>query len=381
MHSGMNMIRCAIMRGGTSKGIFIMENELPKDQKERDKMLLAIFGSPDMRQIDGLGGADVLTSKLAIIAPCSTGETDIDYTFGQVSIEKAMIDYGGNCGNISSAVGGFAIDMGLVKAVEPVTEVRIRMTNTNRILTASVPVVDGHAAVSGDFHIDGVPGTGAKIALDWSQTAGGATGNVLPTGNALDKIVIDGREYSLSVVDAGNITVFIRAEELGFDGTETPAQIEGDQGKMRLAERIRGEVCVRLGLVRSWEEAGRVTPFQPFFAIVSPARGHQCFNGRQIQEGESHLTSRIIFMGHMHKAYPVTGTVSTGAAARIPGTVVHGLLGEKARQNPVLKIAHPSGIVEVSAEASEKDGEISIEKIEIYRTARMIMDGYVYVRK
>lgn len=381
MHSGMHMIRCTIMRGGTSKGIFIMENELPKEQTERDKMLLAIFGSPDIRQIDGLGGADVLTSKLAVIAPCSTGEADIDYTFGQVSIEKAMIDYGGNCGNISSAVGGFAIDMGLVKAVEPVTDVRIRMTNTNRILTASVPVVDGKAAVNGDFHIDGVPGTGAKIALDWSQTAGGATGNVLPTGNALDKIVIDGREYSVSVVDAGNITVFIRAEELGFDGTETPAQIEGDQEKMQLAERIRGEVCVRLGLVRRWEEAERITPFQPFFAIVSSARGHQCFNGRQIQEGESHLISRIIFMGHMHKAYPVTGTVSTGAAARIPGTVVYDLLGEKARQNPVLKIAHPSGIVEVRAEASEEDGEISIEKIEIYRTARMIMDGYVYVRK
>ena len=177
MHGQMNMIRCTIMRGGTSKGIFIMENELPKDQEERDKTLLAIFGSPDVRQIDGLGGADVLTSKLAVIAPCATGEADIDYTFGQVSIEKAMIDYGGNCGNISSAVGGFAIDMGLVKAVEPVTDVRIRMTNTNRILRASVPVTDGKASVDGDFHIDGVPGTGAKIALDWSRTAGGASRN------------------------------------------------------------------------------------------------------------------------------------------------------------------------------------------------------------
>lgn len=381
MHSRMNMIRCTIMRGGTSKGIFIMENELPKEQKERDKMILAIFGSPDIRQIDGLGGADVLTSKLAVIAPCSTGEADIDYTFGQVSIEKAMIDYGGNCGNISSAVGAFAIDMGLVKVQEPVTDVRIRMTNTNRILTASVPVVGGKAAVDGDFHIDGVPGTGAKITLDWSRTAGGATGNVLPTGSALDKIIADGREYSVSVVDAGNVTVFIRAEELGFDGTETPAQIEGDQEKMRLAECIRGKVCVRLGLVQRWEEAEHITPFQPFFAIVSSARGHQCFNGQKIGEGESHLTSRIIFMGHMHKAYPVTGTVATGAAARIPGTVVHSLLGEEAHHNSVLKIAHPSGIVAVRAEASEKEGETFIEKIEIYRTARMIMDGYVYVRK
>ena len=142
MHSQMNMIRCAIVRGGTSKGIFIMENELPVDPKERDRVLLSVFGSPDIRQIDGLGGADVLTSKLAIISPCRTGEADVDYTFGQVSIEKAFIDYGGNCGNISSAVGGFAIDMGLVRAVEPVTTDRIRLTNTNRILTASVPVAD-----------------------------------------------------------------------------------------------------------------------------------------------------------------------------------------------------------------------------------------------
>ena len=381
MHSEMNMIRCTIMRGGTSKGIFIMENELPKDHKEREKVLLAIFGSPDIRQIDGLGGADVLTSKLAVIVPSSSEEADIDYTFGQVSTEKAMIDYGGNCGNISSAVGGYAIDMGLVKVVEPVTDVRIRMTNTNRILTASVPVKNGKAAVEGKFHIDGVPGTGAKIAMDWSQTAGGATGKILPTGKPLDQIVIDGREYSVSVIDAGNITVFLRADELEFDGTETPEQIEGERSKMRLAERIRGEVCVRLGMVNRWEEAEKITPFQPFFAIVSAARGHQCFNGRKIGEGESDLTSRIIFMGHMHKAYPVTGTVATGAAARISGTVVHSLLDEKARRNSVLKIAHPSGIVEVKTKILEKEEEISIEKIEIYRTARMIMDGYVYVRK
>lgn len=381
MHSQMNAIRCTIMRGGTSKGIFIMENELPKEQEERDKMLLSIFGSPDIRQIDGLGGADVLTSKLAIIAPCAADEADVDYTFGQVSIEKAMIDYGGNCGNISSAVGGFAIDMGLVKAVEPVTNVRIRMTNTDRILKASVPVVNGKAAVDGDFHIDGVPGTGAKIALDWSRTTGGATGNILPTGCPLDEIAVEGRQYKVSVVDAGNITVFIRAEELGLEGIETPAQIEDDEEKMRLAERIRGEICVRLGLVRSWEEAERVTPFQPFFAIVSTPRRHQCFNGRQIGEGESHIISRIVFMGHMHKAYPISGTVATGAAARIPGTVVYGLIQEEDRRDPMLKIAHPSGIVEVRAQASEKSGKLSVEKIEVYRTARMIMDGYVYVRK
>ena len=381
MHSQMNMIRCAIVRGGTSKGIFIMENELPVDPKERDRVLLSVFGSPDIRQIDGLGGADVLTSKLAIISPCRTGEADVDYTFGQVSIEKAFIDYGGNCGNISSAVGGFAIDMRLVRAVEPVTTVRIRLTNTNRILTALVPVTDGKAAVEGDYHIDGVPGTGAKITLDWSETAGGITGNVLPTGREQDIISADGRNYRVSVVDAGNIVVFVHAGELGLKGTETPEQIEKDSERMRLIERIRGEVCTKIGLVKRWEDAQKVTPFQPFFAIVSKERSHECFNGRKIEEGESHITSRIVFMGHMHKAYPVTGTVATAAAARIPGSVVYDLLSDKAHNEPVLKIAHPSGIIEAEARVSVRDGKISVEKIGIYRTARMIMDGYVYVRK
>lgn len=381
MHSQMDMIRCAIVRGGTSKGIFIMENELPDNPEDRDRVLLSVFGSPDIRQIDGLGGADVLTSKLAIIAPCRTGEADVDYTFGQVSIEKAFIDYGGNCGNISSAVGGFAIDMGIVRAVEPVTTVRIRLINTNRILTASVPVIGGKAAVEGDYHIDGVPGTGAKITLDWSETAGGITGNLLPTGKEQDIISAGGRNYRVSVVDAGNIVVFVHAGEFGLRGTETPGQIESDSERMHLIERIRGEVCTKIGLAKQWEDAQKVTPFQPFFAIVSEAQSHECFNGKMIGEEESHMTSRIVFMGHMHKAYPVTGTVATAAAARIPGSVVYNLLPHAAHEEPVLKIAHPSGIIEVESRASMQDGIVRVEKIGIYRTARMIMDGYVYVRK
>lgn len=381
MHSQMDMIRCAIVRGGTSKGIFIMENELPGEQKERDRMLLSIFGSPDIRQIDGLGGADVLTSKLAIIAASDGGEADVDYTFGQVSIEKAFIDYGGNCGNISSAVGGFAIDRGLVRAVEPVTTVRIRLTNTNRILTAEVPVIHGKAAVEGDYHIDGVPGTGARITLDWSGTVGGITGDMLPTGNVADEILVEGKKYRISVVDAGNIVIFIEAKALGIVGTQRPELIEGDRERMRLIEHIRGEVCRRLGLVARWEDAQTVTPFQPFVAIVSKACSHECFNGKRIDEGECHLVSRIVFMQHMHKAYPITGTVATGVAARIPGSVVYSLLAESAHGTPLLKIAHPSGLIETEAQAAYSGNRVTIERIAVYRTARMLMDGYVYVRK
>jgi 2-methylaconitate cis-trans-isomerase PrpF len=203
MHPEMEMLRCAIVRGGTSKGVFIMMNEYPEDPAKRDAVILAVYGSPDVRQIDGLGGADPLTSKHAIISPSTRPDADVDYTFAQVSIDKAFVDYRGNCGNISSAVGPFAIDEGMVAAVEPITTVRIRMTNCDRILLAQVPVKDGKAMVDGDYAIDGVPGTGAKIAMDWSAAVGAITGKLLPTGNAKDTIEVDEVDFQLGEDAAG----------------------------------------------------------------------------------------------------------------------------------------------------------------------------------
>lgn len=381
MHSEMEMLRCAIVRGGTSKGIFIMANELPADPVQRDKVLLAIFGSPDIRQIDGLGGADILTSKLAIIAPSSRTDADVDYTFGQISTTEAFVDYGGNCGNISSAVGCFAIDMGLVKPVEPLTRVRIHMTNTNRILTAEIPVKNGKAAVEGDCAIDGVPGTGARITLDWSDAVGGITGSLLPTGSAKDTVSAGGKDYTVSVVDAGNIVIFINAGEFELTGTETPAAIEADNALMQLIEEIRGKVCQQLGLVKNWQDAASQTPYQPFFAMVSPPSDHSCFNGVEVHQADVDVVSRLLFMLHMHKAYPITGTVATGAAARIPGTVVNELLSETARQSVLMRIGHPSGVIPVEAAGSVQNDQVTIERIGVYRTARMIMEGHVYVRK
>ena len=381
MHPEMEALRCAIVRGGTSKGIFIMKNELPADPVLRDKAILAIYGSPDLRQIDGLGGADTLTSKLVIIGPATKEGADVDYTFGQVSITDPFVDYGGNCGNISSAVGPFAIDMGLVEAVEPVTTVRIHLTNTGRILTAQVPVRGGKAAVEGDFAIDGVPGTGARITLDWSDVVGGITGRLLPTGSPRDVIQAGGRDYCVSVVDAGNVVVFIRAEELGLTGTETPAQIDGDQALMDRIEEIRGKVCQKIGLVERWEDARRLTPYQPFFAMVSAPAAHTCFNGVEVAADQVDVVSRLTFMLKMHKAYPVTGTVATGAVARVQGSVVWDLLSDKAKADGVLRIGHPSGIIPIEALADSAPGRTEIKKLGVYRTARMIMEGQVYVRK
>ena len=284
MYPGMKELPCTIMRGGTSKGIFIMSHELPSDQEERDREICKIFGSPDVRQIDGLGGADVLTSKLAIISPSSRPDADVEYTFGQVSFEEQMIDYKGNCGNISAAVGPFAIDKGMVKAVEPVTTVRIYLTNSGKILTEEVPVKDGKPVVYGDCRIDGVPGTGARIDIDWSEIIGTFSGSLLPTGNAIDSLDIEGNVYPVSLVDAGNPLVFIRAESLGMKGTETPAEIEGNKPLMETIEKIRSRAAVLFGLVEKEEDAYEKSAYIPFFAIVSPPADYTCFNGTKVKK-------------------------------------------------------------------------------------------------
>jgi len=377
----MQTLRCSIVRGGTSKGVFIRQNELPADPVLRDKVILAIYGSPDIRQIDGLGGADVLTSKLAIIGPPSRADADVDYTFAQVSFESAFVDYGGNCGNISAGVGPYAIDEGLVAAVEPITTVRIHLTNSGQMLTAQVPVKDGKAEVCGDYSIDGVPGSGAKITMDWSDVTGTVSqGKLLPTGKTKDEIEVDGRVYQVSLVDAGNPLVFIRALDLGLKGTEPVVEIENNQALMVLIEKIRGRAAVMFGLVDDPAKAARVTPYSPFFAIVSPPADYTGLGGVEVKAGDIDLVSRLSFMLKMHKTYPITGTVCTGAAARIPGTVVWDMLRDKNSDNPEIRIGHPGGIVKVEAIAEDQDGRIKLKKIGVCRTARKIMDGLVYVR-
>lgn len=372
-------IKCSIIRGGTSKGIYIMENELPKEQELRDRILLAIFGSPDVRQIDGLGGADSLTSKLAIVGPSSREDTDVDYTFGQVSITESFIDYGGNCGNISSGVGVFAVNNNLVKVTEPITKVRVHMTNTNRVLTLEVPVKDGKAEFRGDYKIDGVPGTGAKITLDWSDVVGGITGDLLPTGNPRDIIKVEDEEFELSIVDAGNIVIFIEADKLGLKGTESSNEIDSDKELLKKIERIRGEVCCKLKLVDSWEEAQIKTPYQPFFAIVSKAADYIALNGEKVSKDNLDIVSRLLFMQKMHKTYPVTGTVATGAVARIKDSVVYNLLKDEVKTGVEVKIGHPGGIIPIKVRASYPNDRCKIEELVVCRTARLILEGRVFV--
>jgi 2-methylaconitate cis-trans-isomerase PrpF len=375
-------VRCSIVRGGTSKGIFIMENELPRDPVQRDKYILEIFGSPDLRQIDGLGGADVLTSKLAIIGPSTRAGADVDYTFGQVSFEEEKVDYKSNCGNISAGVGPFAIDKGLVRAVEPYTTVRIHQVNTNTIINATVEVRNVKAAIDGDLHIDGVPTMGSAIELDFSDSVGGITGKLLPTGNVTDMIeTADGGKYEVSVVDAGIPTVFIRAEALGMSGIETPVEIERNAALMAKIEEIRGRCAQMMGFTADYRTASKDCPYSPFFAAVSKSRSYRTFDGKDVAAGDIDIVSRLLFMQKMHKTHPVTGTVCMSTAARIPGSIVNQVLSERGKTNRKIMIGHPAGIIPAVSELEKENGEYKLKTAAILRTARTIMDGYVYVRK
>jgi 2-methylaconitate cis-trans-isomerase PrpF len=373
-------IRCVLMRGGTSRGLYVMRNELPQDPVVRDRVILAVYGSPDLRQIDGVGGADALTSKLAIIGPPTREDAHVDYTFGQVSITAPLVDYAGNCGNISSGVGPFAIDEGLVDAVEPLTVVRIHQTNTESLIIAQVPVSEGKAAVEGEYRIDGVPGTGAKIGLDFSDTAGAVTGRMLPTGQPRDFVEVEGLgQVEVSIVDAGNPVVFLRASALGLRGNESATEIDADSRLLESIERVRGTAAQLIGMVDQWQDAAATSPYVPFIALVAPPQEYVSLGaGERIAAEQVDLLSRLLFMLKVHKAYPITGTVCTGAAARVPGTIVDEV-AQLSAHSSVVRIGHPSGVIEVETEVELSDSGPVLRRALVGRTARRIMEGYVFV--
>jgi 2-methylaconitate cis-trans-isomerase PrpF len=374
-------VKCAIVRGGTSKAIFILENDLPKDPVLREKVVLDIFGSPDVRQIDGLGGADLLTSKLAIVGPPTRPDADVDYTFGSVSLVAPVVDFKGTCGNISAAVGPFAINNSLVPAVEPYTTVRINLKNLDRIMVAKVPVKDGKALSEGDFAIDGVPGTGAKISLDWSQVIGGKTGKLLPTGNAKDVINCNGKTYTISIVDAGSMMVFANAEDFSMQGIETPMAIDADKKLAGDIELVRGYACQMIGLIDDWKTSRETTPYQPFFMIVSPPQNCKSLNGEDIKKENIDFTGRLLSMQLTSKAMAISGTACTGAAIRIPGSVAWDILSEEARNRKTVYIGHPSGRIPVESSATiGSDGQVKVDMINVFRTARVIMEGQVFLK-
>jgi 2-methylaconitate cis-trans-isomerase PrpF len=379
-------IRCVIMRGGTSKGVYLREADLPRDRQAREKAILAIFGSPDKRQIDGLGGADPLTSKVCIIGPARTdlpqaAGSHLTYTFGQVEIDAPHVDFHSLCGNLTSGVGAFAIWENMVTPVEPVTEVRIYNTNLDCVLTCEVPVRDGRPLETGDYAIPGVPGTGARIQVDLAATAGSATGALLPTGNPMDRMDVPGvGEIDVSYVDIGNAHVFVRARDLGLTGTETAAEIDANAQLSATLETIRARAGVVMGMYADAAKATAESPATPFVAMIAPPQDyHDAIGGRTVPAAESDFLSRLMFMQQMHKTYAGTSTVCTGVAAKIPGTIVHEAARPETQDRTEVRIGHPAGVIETESIVDLVGNDYKVRRATVGRTARRIMEGTVYV--
>jgi 2-methylaconitate cis-trans-isomerase PrpF len=370
-------VRCVLMRGGTSKGLYFHASDLPEPGPSRTALLSRLMGSPDVLQIDGLGGSRPITSKVAIIAPSERDDADVDYTFAQVDIESLGLSYAGNCGNISAGVGPFAIDEGLVDPVEPVTTVRIFNTNTKTLVTAEVPVRAGRAQVTGDLAIPGVPGTGAEIVMNWVAAIGAKTGRLLPTGHAAEEITLkDGTAVHATLCDAGNPCVWIPAADLGRTGSELSDQINGDAELRRTVTEIRGKAAVRMGLASDWTRVDEQSPGLPMVGLVAPPADYQTLSGGEATSDEMDLRVRLIFMNRLHESIAGSGSICLAAASRIPGSTVAAVT--RNRQPGQLLIGHPSGITPTKVTARVQSGGVTFDVLGFSRTARRLMDGTAY---
>ncbi|MBI4014298.1 MAG: PrpF family protein [Candidatus Rokubacteria bacterium] len=361
-------IRAVFMRGGTSRALFFHEADLPPAGEARDRLILAALGSPDPygRQLDGLGGGISSLSKACIIGPPTHPDAEVDYTFAQVHVREPIVDYAGNCGNCSAAVGPFAIDERLVPAGEGERLVRIHNTNTKKLIVAHVPVAGGEAAVSGDFELPGVPGRGARIALDFLDPGGAGTGRLLPTGRARDAV----SGVAASCVDATNPVVFVRARDLGLGGTEGPAAIDADRALTARLEAIRVAAAALMGIPGS--------AATPKVALVAPPAAFTALDGTAYGAERVDLVARVMSMGNCHRAFALTAAMCLAVAARIDGTVVDDCVGGRSPGGD-LRLGHPSGVLPIAAAVSTRGGEPWAERVTVYRTARRLMEGFVRV--
>jgi 2-methylaconitate isomerase len=367
------------MRGGTSKAIIFRREDLPVEVAQWDPIFSAAMGSPDPfgRQLDGLGGGISSLSKVCVIGPSDREDADVDYTFAQIAVDSTVVDYAGNCGNMTSAVGPFAIDEGMMKpptADGPAT-VRIFNTNTQRVILAHFAVSSSSARVDGPLAIDGVAGTGSPIELEFLSPGGSKTGHLLPTGNPTDQLPVAGVGLvDATLVDAGNPCVFVPAAALGVVGDESPDELESRPGYPDAMEAIRQQAAVAMGLAA---DPGSAPLSIPKIAVVAAAMPTTTLSGETLAAADVDVVVRMMSMGRPHRAVPVTGALCLAAACRIPGTVPAALLSRPL--DGAVRIGHPSGRLIADARVSDADGATTVESVSLYRTARRLFEGYVFV--
>lgn len=375
-------IPAVFMRGGTSNAVVFHARDLPADAAQWDEIFLAAIGSPDPygRQLDGMGGGISSVSKVCVVGPPSRPDADIDYTFAQVQVKEAKVDYSGNCGNMSSAMGPFAVDEGIVKVSGPEALVRVHNTNTKKVIWSRFALEDGLAAVDGDLAIPGVAGTGAPVKLEFRDPGGATTGRLLPTGNVVDTLDVRGYgKFTVSLVDAANATCFLDAADLGLTGTESPEELDANADLLRKLAAIRVAASVAMGIGRNAQEAAEKRTV-PFVGFVAGPRDATTLAGERIAASQVDLTARMISNGQPHRALPLTVSLCTAVAARLEGSIVHAAARPAQATDAALRIAMPSGILTVAASVHRKDGAWHAEQGAFYRTQRRMFEGHVLVR-
>jgi 2-methylaconitate cis-trans-isomerase PrpF len=373
-------IPAVFMRGGTSKALMLHTRDLPPEREEWGPLFTGAMGSPDPygRQLDGMGGGVSSLSKVCIIGPSEREDADVDYTFCQVLVKDSAVQYKGNCGNMSSAVGPFAVDERLVRPNGDSATVRIFNTNTQKIIHGTFPIEDGMARYDGDLAIHGVSGTGAPIRLDFVQPGGASTGKLLPSGNLIDVLEVPGfGKIEASLVDAANAAVFVRAKDVGLTGHELPDELEARPEVLALLDAIRVQSSVKMGIAPDIEAARRIT-IVPFLAIVAPPSDSPTLSGETVRGTDIDLIARVISNGQPHRALPLTISLCTAVAARMTGTVAAEALSPAA-EDGALRLGMPSGILTVGADVAQEHGAWVARAGSFYRTARRLFDGRVYV--
>ncbi|RJF98057.1 2-methylaconitate cis-trans isomerase PrpF [Noviherbaspirillum saxi] len=389
-HTPQIKIPATYIRGGTSKGVFFRLQDLPEAAQvpgaARDALLMRVIGSPDPygKQIDGMGAATSSTSKTVILSKSSKPDHDVDYLFGQVSIDKPFVDWSGNCGNLSAAVGPFAISNGLIDASRVpqngTATVRIWQANIGKTIIAHVPITNGAVQETGDFELDGVTFPAAEVQLEFMDPAAeeeGAGGAMFPTGNLVDDLEVPGiGTLKATMINAGIPTIFVNADAIGYTGTELQDAINGDAKALAMFETIRAYGSLRMGLIKNVDEAAK-RQHTPKIAFVAKPSDYVSSSGKQVSAGDIDLHVRALSMGKLHHAMMGTAAVAIGTAAAIPGTLVNLAAGGDARN--AVRFGHPSGTLRVGAEATQADGEWSVTKAIMSRSARVLMEGWVRV--
>jgi len=376
----MRSFKTVFMRGGTSKGCMFLESDLPA-REEWDDIFVQVMGSPDPKQIDGMGGCVSSNNKIVVVRKSTLPGVDVDYLVGQSIVGKAQIDYKSNCGNMTAAAAPYAVEMGLVENLtEPVTTVHMFNLNTNKYIDVTVPVKNGQFDNEGDCAIAGVDGTAGELKVNFLDPAGAKTGKLFPTGKAKELLTLPDGEIEATILDVSNPIVLVRAEDLGLTGTELPAQVDAERAVSARLEAIRGAACVKMGFARNLADATENSPAVPKVGFVSASQDYTDISGKQVSGENMDICARVISVFKCHKACPLTAASAISVAAAVPGTIVH----ELARQTEPgrVRIGHPSGVMTMFPyldNGAKPLDEIRVSGVAVQRTARRIMDGIVYI--